>query len=318
MSAETEAAFFESLFPPEVNTEFREKLLDVLQHDPEFPSFPAAIAQLQEKLNTADTSFEDIAEIVRLDPGLTGRIFSLIRSAAFAGVEVFTIENALFRLGLRETRNVILTAKLMGRFAHLKVEIDWNRFWLHSLLVARLTQGIADIFYPSSYKHYIGGLLHDVGKVILAYYFPELFDEILQRTWETGHPMYEIEQAIIGTDHAAIGTALGYKWGLDEETLAGIQFHHNPEQQFLTYCLNVADIIANRYAANINCKSIPEMPATLETGESRMDNIVSIEEWKKFHHLKPRRVPSLIIQEECLKACDIVAAMLGVHDAEGT
>lgn len=323
---ETSTEFLNKLFPPnEINKDFRERLIRILEYAPDFPSFPAAISKLQEKLNRTDTTFSEIADIVRLDPGLTGRIFSLVRSAAFAGVEVYSIENALFRLGLKETRNIILTAKLMNQFTHLKVEIDWNKFWLHSLVTARLTQGIGDIFKSITYKHYMAGLLHDIGKVVLAYYFPQEFETALKQSRESGLPMFHVEQTILGTDHAAIGAAIGFKWGLDEENLNALQYHHYPEQEFLTYCVHVADIVANRYVDNIHSsisylsEPDPEPPpedqnhladSEGEKVEQQMDNITTIPEWHKFNHMTPRRIPTLIIQEECAKARDLLRAMI--------
>ena len=120
--------FLDELFPVEVvKPDFRKKLLNVLQHDPEFPTFPAAIAKLQEVLNRPDASFEEVARLVKLDPGLTARLFTLVRSATFAGVAVSNVDDALFRLGLKETRAAVLATKFMTSFAHLRVKIYSNQ-----------------------------------------------------------------------------------------------------------------------------------------------------------------------------------------------
>ncbi len=293
-----------SIFPKEeVDSEFRAKFFEIIQEDPSFPSFPAAIAKLQERLNQPNTGLEEIAELVRMDPALTGRLFSLLRSAAYGGVKVNSIEEALFRLGLRETRAAIMATKILTRFSHLKAKIDWQKFWVHSLLTARIAQNIADIYQPTSDRAYVAGLLHDTGKLILAHYFPEKFEEIINAVKQTGDSMFATETRLMGTDHAAIGAAVCVRWKMDEEIIYAIMDHHDPEQKtrypFLTKCLFLANLGANMGEDNIHRKKT----------ERGTDQLNEVQEWEMLSEFRPRKLAVLSIEKEVSKTRDAVEAL---------
>jgi HD-like signal output (HDOD) protein len=73
----------------------------------------------------------------------------------------------------------------MDTLSHLRIKIDWHRFWLHSgVLVARLIEKVAGSFRDVSGMEYLAGLLHDIGKIILEHYFPREFETIVLRSME--------------------------------------------------------------------------------------------------------------------------------------
>ena len=79
--------FLETLFPEDkMERNFRNRLIFVIQHDPEFPTFPTALSKLQSYLSHPDIGLDKIAEIIKMDAGITARILALVRSAAYAGV----------------------------------------------------------------------------------------------------------------------------------------------------------------------------------------------------------------------------------------
>ncbi|MFZ5807388.1 MAG: HDOD domain-containing protein [Verrucomicrobiota bacterium] len=304
-NAVAESEFLQYLFPrQEIDERFRIRLLDVLQHDPDFPTFPTALAKIQTSLSHPDTGFDKIAELIKLDPGITAKIFTLIHSAAYGGVQVSSIEEALWRLGIKETRAVVLSRRFMVPFSHLKVKLDWTKFWIHSLLSARLTQSIADFFQPAAEKEYLAGLLHDTGKLILAHYFPERFKNILQEAETEKCRIHKIENKILGTDHASIGAALCHRWKLHNDIVSAVQFHHTSkldlQPTLLSKCLRVADKIANLYAENIQEKALIPYP----------EDVTQTHEWQELHDIPPRRPVLLSIKEECDKTRDIVKTML--------
>lgn len=297
--------FLHQIFPrQEVEERFRMRLFDVLLHDPEFPTFPATLAKIQTSLSHPDTGFDKIADLIKLDPGITAKIFALVRSAAYGGIQVSNIEEALWRLGLKETRSIVLSRRFMVPFGKLKVRIDWTKFWIHSLLVARLTQNIYDFYQPIGDKEYLAGLLHDTGKLILAHYFPERFKHILQECEAAKCKIHKIELRILGTDHSAVSTALAHRWRLHSDIVNAIQFHHfqkrDSQPTLLSKCLRTADRIANLYAENINEKEIEPFP----------ENITQTSVWEELKDVTPRKHINLSMEEEYNKTKDIVKTML--------
>lgn len=300
-----EIEFLNEIFPQQnMEENFRNRLISIIRQDPEFPTFPTALSKLQSYLSHPDIGFDKIAEIIKLDVGITARILTLVKSAAYAGVPVSSIEEALWRLGLKETRAIVLTRKFMIPFSKLKTQLDWSKFWFHSLLVARLTYNIYDTFQPVLEKEYLAGLLHDTGKLILAHYFPEKFQTIIQETQNSTDAMYQVERRLIGIDHSAITAALCHKWSLNQDIINAIYLYHSPEkigaQQLLPRCLNIANRLANQYADNIDIKDHLPPP----------EDITTTPEWNDLKEFKPRRMINISLAEECNKARDTANAML--------
>lgn len=297
--------FLESLFPAtSIRSEFRTKLIQVLSIDPDFPTFPASVAELQVRLNHPKTGLHEIAEIIKLDPGLTARLIALSRSAAYGGVMISSIDDALFRLGLKETRTAIFSSKLVDCFANLEVKVDWERFWLHSLLTARLTQNIGDLFQNASEKYYLAGLLHDVGKLIFAHYFPEAFDAIIEHSRISNLPMFEAEQILFGTHHGIVGAALCEKWGVDPEISQAIQYHHTLQEPaepcFLATVVHTANAVGNLWEDNIYRNKAALVPQSL----------LEMPEWHLLEAFHPRQTPRFSLETEISKARETVHSLL--------
>jgi putative nucleotidyltransferase with HDIG domain len=296
-------SLLDELFPAsEIDPSFREKLLDYLQNDPEFPTYPTTLLKLQNEMNRPHTTLHQIAEIVKLDAGLTARLLALSNSASFGGSDITSVEVALFRLGFKETRVAILSTKLISTFSDFSKKISWETLWLHSLLVARLTNEIADCYYHASEMDYLAGLLHDTGKLLLGHFFPDQFQMILAECEKTGLPMHEVEKKHLGITHAALSTALCYRWNLDTQIIQGIRYHHTPEKvnlkNPLPYILNIADVLANKIEDNLT-----------SSGSNSLLDYMSLPVWKSLHDVKPRRHVVLSLEKERLAARDLVSSL---------
>jgi len=74
----------------------------------------------------------------------------------------------------------------------------------------------------------IGGLLHDVGKLVLAANCPEEYDEVLAAARKEGVACHDMERQVFGATHAEIGAYLLWLWGLPDEMCNAVAFHHKP------------------------------------------------------------------------------------------
>jgi HD-like signal output (HDOD) protein len=75
---------------------------------------------------------------------------------------------------------------------------------------------------------FMAGLLHDVGKLVLAANLPQQYEEALQRMQTEGLADWQAEQAVFGTSHAEVGAYLLGLWGLPEPIVEALAFHHSP------------------------------------------------------------------------------------------
>jgi putative nucleotidyltransferase with HDIG domain len=104
---------------------------------------------------------------------------------------------------------------------------------------------------------FVGGLLHDVGKVILEQYFKDDFAKVWTRMTNEYLPFYEAEQQELTVDHAKIGAYLADRWQLPQGLTDAIRWHHNfqPDNGNAGFMINIhlANILVNSYDENPDC-----------------------------------------------------------------
>jgi len=77
----------------------------------------------------------------------------------------------------------------------------------------------------------LAGLLHDIGKLILAVNLPAEYQQMLDAVAAEPDQVDAIEQAAFGTSHGAVGAYLLGLWGLPESVVEAVAFHNHPGQQ---------------------------------------------------------------------------------------
>lgn len=216
------------------------------------PFLPPAfeiIPRLLLLLDDPDVNSEELADVIRVDPGLTADLLQTANSAyAAGGVRVETLRDALVRLGLREVYRIVMkivaSPVLMGSENKLLHRLD---LWKHSLATAIGAQLLArqsDI--EDTEVAFTAGLLHDLGKVMLAHQFGDDYAKVVEHLNTDGpSALVLMEQAAFQTNHAAVGASLLQSWNFPETILNSIRYHHephrapHPEQAALIYAANV-------------------------------------------------------------------------------
>ncbi|MDD2710831.1 MAG: HDOD domain-containing protein [Verrucomicrobiae bacterium] len=283
-----------------VRSKIRELAFKLMEKDSVVPIFSASARKLMELTAREDVSMDEVVDVVSMDPGLAAKFLRLANSSFYGNRSIATIEAALLRIGMAEVRKIAMAAAAMegaacfwslkdGQKMDGNDAVEWEMFWTHSLLVARLTEEIANAFRPASGKEYLAGLLHDIGKLFLGCHFPNEFKAALQHSMSRHHGEYEAEKRLFDLTHAEVGWALCERWKLHREIGRGIRFHHEPNspfnkdpidpeyQHFLADCIEVADGLANLCGANIL------------SGENTSDvNFESLQGWRELHRFTLR------------------------------
>lgn len=198
-----------------------------------------------------------IAEVIRQDPSLTTRLLRLVNSV-YSGltVNINNVEEAIFFLGLRQIRNLSIATRVIEEVEELQdafPAVDWTKLWRHSIgtgIMSReifaVTTGLID-----DDTDYLIGLLHNVGKLVMAHSFPEEFDESLQFGERRPEEVAAREQEAFGWTHAELGALYLERQNLSPEIVEAVRFHHVPEaasrHQVLAAAVQVADCLV-RYA----------------------------------------------------------------------
>lgn len=237
-----------------------DRLGALLGSDSNIPSFPDVATQLCSLVQRESSTIEDFAKVISLDPGLVTRCLRAASSVSFAARHIDSIEQALMLIGVQEIRRIALAVATIGAFSEFKAKIDWSRFWLHNVIVARLTEKVAGSFRQTNGMEYLAGLLHDVGKLLIENCFPNEFEKIVSEANEKKCGYLMIERAILGVDHTQIGAALCEAMETHDHILRTILFHHDPlnashsadphgDGGFLAACVAIADRLSHRDAA---------------------------------------------------------------------
>ena len=208
-----------------------EKLLSLVSSLPSLPTAPKIYLELLEELRAPEPNSRSIASIVSRDVALTAKLLQLTRSAYF-GVNwnVRTAQQAVDMIGLDVVRALVLNHGMASQFDGDNQAMD--SVWRESLTCATLAQAIAKDSGQSSEavdNAFVAGLLHDAGILVLASCFRREQKEICKLVETKGVQLFEAERAILGANHAEIGAYLLGMWGLPDNIVEPVAFHHEPE-----------------------------------------------------------------------------------------
>jgi putative nucleotidyltransferase with HDIG domain len=199
------------------------------------PSIPAVYLQIIEALQTPNCEIQQIGELVGSDPALTAKLLQLANSA-FVGFarEVSSAEEAVMLLGIGAARSLALSAPIFSSFQARPLDgCSLEEVWNHSLSVGHRAKEIARMEGASEEvleQTFTAGVLHDVGKVLLAENATLHYSEIMARAHESGRPLFEIEREVFQVTHAQVGAYLLDLWGLPAPLVEAIALHHTPSE----------------------------------------------------------------------------------------
>jgi HD-like signal output (HDOD) protein len=201
---------------------------------PSLPSLGSINKALQGLLVNDQRYTAQIAEIIRRDPSLTSRLLRLVNSVYFGlTTPVNSIEEAVFYLGVRQIRQLAMVTPVIEDFQRLtrQCNFPWREFWQHCIGSAILTREITThVPGPSEDSDYVAGLVHDVGKIVMAWTFPDYFAEIHRQALPGTRALSEIEEEILGVNHSELGAFYLERHRLPELMIHSARFHHCPEK----------------------------------------------------------------------------------------
>jgi len=221
------------------------------------PALPALYAQLTEELKQDSTSIERVAEIVSQDPGMTTKIIQLVNSAFFGlPQQISDIQEAIVYLGLTTVRSLVLGLQVFSRFEGNKIPgFSLEKLASHGRLTGMLARKIAEAERGDLGMRdqcFLAGLLHDVGRLVLAKDLPEEYGRVLQAAQAEGKAVWEVELREFGATHAEVGGYLLGLWGLPHAVVEAVTFHHRPDPDSLPgFSPAVAVYVANIFAHDL-------------------------------------------------------------------
>ena len=208
-----------------------EKLIKLIGGISSLPSLPTLYRRLTQLLEATETDAAQIAAVVEEDMAMAVQILKLVNSA-FLGLSrrIETLQEAIAYLGLDMVRSLVLVQHLFSQCSHEEhTQFQFDVLWKHSFCTATVSRKIAAAgAMETSFQDsaYLAGLLHDIGKLILAHHLPDVYREILVNAAQQGRNVSEVEMEVLGADHAQIGAYLTSLWGLPRVIIESVALHH--------------------------------------------------------------------------------------------
>jgi len=198
------------------------------------PSLSSINSVLRELLNAEQRYTTQISDVIRRDPSMTTRMLRLVNSVYYGLTSpVTSIEEAVFYLGIRQVRQIAMSTPIIEDLQKLSLQnpFPWREFWQHCIATAMLTREITGAIQPVQDEvEYVAGLLHDVGRIVMAAEFPQHFAEVCRQVEHSRQDLREIELAVLGMDHCELGGIYLQHHRLPEVIVEAAEFHAEPER----------------------------------------------------------------------------------------
>ncbi|MDW7972604.1 MAG: HDOD domain-containing protein [Thermodesulfovibrio sp.] len=190
------------------------------------PTIPPILRKILSVIEDPKVSLQKITEFVSSDPTLTARILKMVNSPVygFPG-RISSVSHAMVILGLNAVRGLLLGVSVFELMQKHMIGL-----WEHSLSTAIFARIIAirkQMQYPEEIS--IGGLLHDIGKVILIIAFKDEYLKLIESVKDQENFLYDIERQYFGITHAEIGGIVAKKWNFPLKLIEPMMYHHRPQ-----------------------------------------------------------------------------------------
>lgn len=258
---------------------------EALMNIRELPTLPAVLGKILSTAADPDASAIDLGRLIAADQSLSATLLKLVNSSYYGFYrQIKTVTQAIVVLGFLEVRNLTLTATAFQTFDALPSKYDRPQLWRHSLAVAIAADRIAKLLKRNNEGCFESGLLHDIGKVVLDWLYPELFRNAVSEAQEKGISIADAEQATFGMNHATVGGLLGEYWNLPESVVEAIKFHHapaaatcDPEQVYIIAAANALTYRAGLGEGSSGCppELSPEIMARIGLTEAHITTVVN-------------------------------------------
>ncbi|MBC2725116.1 HDOD domain-containing protein [Desulfosporosinus sp.] len=207
------------------------KLHHVLKRVHALPPLPDSAIQVIDLTKNPATSVKELETVISKDPALTAGILRQANSAYYGYARrISSLQEAIVLLGFQVTQELAMSAAISPilRAQLLGYRIDQEELWKHSVLTAMAAKRVCQhCKLPYGDVAFTAGLLHDIGKLVISIYVQEVGDFLLKKAKDTSRSFVELEEKVIGFDHARVGGFLARAWNLPDELVAAISFHHS-------------------------------------------------------------------------------------------
>ncbi len=209
------------------------------------PSLPTVVMELLQTMGEEDIDIDRLARGIGNDQALTARTLRVANSP-FYGLQgkIGTIAEAITVLGFVNVRSLVTTAGIATAWpARGAAGFEPRIFWRHCLAVASCASSLAPHGRLRPEILFLAGLLHDIGSLVLVVTHPAVYADILVRRQQQDCLPLDAERAVLGFDHAQIGSELCRHWRIPESITDAVERHHRVNPATPDAPADMADVV---------------------------------------------------------------------------
>lgn len=236
----------------------------------DIPTIPAILGEILRITSSEKSSAKDLGQIIYTDQSMAAKVLKMANSAFYGFTQqIKSIDRAIVILGFDEVRAIAVAMSVFDSIYLRKGGVYYSRLrsWKHSFLCGIGTRVLAELFKMGKNLEselFVGGLIHDIGKVLMDRYFPQSFARVLELVEETSMTMECAEEKIFGFDHALLAGGLLRKWKLPDQLTDMVIYHHHPDaagtNQSWSALILVADFMCHQLGySTYTCEPKPSI-----------------------------------------------------------
>ncbi len=214
-------------------------------------TLPSVYTRVCQLVEDPRTSVKQVAEEVGKDPAISLKLLKVVNSPFFGlSRKIRTVADAVTLLGFEATRNVVLMVSVMNLLSERRANGGFRPqvFWRHALYVGAVAKWLAERLNVDPGDAFTGGVLHDVGKLVLQQFFPGEFDEVRRLAAKKEWLFWQAEQEVYSGTHCDLGSYLADKWNLPLTLVEVIDRHHAPAE-----AAHLARLVGTIHLADVIC-----------------------------------------------------------------
>jgi putative nucleotidyltransferase with HDIG domain len=216
------------------------------------PATPAVLVKLIGLFQQPDRDVDQIVELMSRDPSLTAEVLRHSNSAQFGQEDrIVDVFDAIMRMGFHQVYQTAVAKFGMQALAlpQSTYGMDVTALWQHSAAAAATSGAIAKRVEEPEGIAFTAGLLHDVGKIVMALAERAPYTALASEFAHSGSLLEEKETEMFGFAHSEVGGRLLEKWGLPEEISVPVRYHHRvdwpPPHERLCAIISLGDCMAH-------------------------------------------------------------------------
>ncbi|BCS55673.1 HDOD domain-containing protein [Geobacter sp. SVR] len=267
----------------------KQDLEQLIMNASDLPTIPVVATKVLQLIENEETSTEELARVVESDPAVAARVLK-ISNSSFYGCQrqIHTLSHAITMLGYNTLKSLVVAASV--KQVYKPYGLTEKMLWEHSSgagLAARIIANANSLINEE--EAFLGGLFHDIGKIIMNIMYNQQFQMVMQITYNEGISFEDAEQQVFSYAHADVGALVIKKWNFPEILMNTVRLHHtfdfneneDPYLVKLTCVVGLADLFCKKIGIGLRHPDSAlvlheSLPARLlKLDETRLDSMLA-------------------------------------------